>query len=280
MTVCAPRRTAEIRIRPLFLDFHDAFAGIRGADERGHRRQFTEVERLILPGRVDERVADQFGADGGRTDRLNAELAIHLTARRVVDPSHDPFDLKHPLRDERRHDVAVVAVGDRDKPVGTRGAGSLEHVVVDAGADDDVAFKFLPETFEGRGVFVNDDDFVSVGIEKFSKCRTDAAAPDDEVSHERRNSFRGLSALPWSRQAVAQSKGREHGSAKSFEALRGVAQLGRALRSGRRGRTFKSCRPEILPSPSRDACSRTLILRRGACFGWPSKSAETTAITS
>ena len=28
-----------------------------------------------------------------------------------------------------------------------------------------------------------------------------------------------------------------------------MAQLGRALRSGRRGRTFKSCRPEIIPPP-------------------------------
>ena len=48
-------------------------------------------------------------------------------------------------------------------------------------------------------------------------------------------------------QAVAQRRGRGHGAAKSVEAHRGVAQLGRALRSGRRGRTFKSCRPEIFP---------------------------------
>src|SRR5579862_157591 len=35
---------------------------------------------------------------------------------------------------------------------------------------------------------------------------------------------------------------------RNLRVLRGVAQLGRALRSGRRGRTFKSCRPDFPPT--------------------------------
>ncbi len=69
---------------------------------------------------------------------------------------------------------------------------------------------------------------------------------------------------------------------------RGVAQLGRALRSGRRGRRFKSCRPDIhFPA----VVSRRLVEGAGlfsnfnpapgACFASPSKSAVTTVtITS
>ena len=53
------------------------------------------------------------------------------------------LDLEHALRDERGHDVAVVAVGYGDEAVGGRRARALEHVVVDAGSDDDVAFEFL-----------------------------------------------------------------------------------------------------------------------------------------
>ena len=49
---------------------------------------------------------------------------------------------------------------------------------------------------------------------------------------------------------------------------RGVAQLGSALRSGRRGRRFKSCHPDDVMS--RDICphmSRDFLGFWGGCFG-------------
>jgi hypothetical protein len=71
---------------------------------------------------------------------------------------------------------------------------------------------------------------------------------------------------------------------------RGVAQLGRALRSGRRGRTFKSCRPDSnsrVPRAARSGdrlflqvtCFLDLMPLRGAYCAPPSKSAAITTIT-
>ena len=98
------------------------------------------------------------------TDGLDAEFAVHLSARWIVDASDHAFDFEHALGDESGHDVAVVAVGDGDEAVGRRRAGTLEHVEVDTGADHDVAFEFLTETLECGCVFVDDDDFVPVGV--------------------------------------------------------------------------------------------------------------------
>ena len=166
-----------------FFDLVDAFAGIGLADDCGERREFTEIETLALPGRADEHVANELRADGRRADRLHAEFLIHLAARRIVDARDDAFDLEHALGDERRHDVAVVAVGDCDKTIGGRRAGAFEDVVVDTGSDDDVAFEFLPEAFECGGIFIDDDDFVTVGIQEFCERRADASATNDEISH-------------------------------------------------------------------------------------------------
>ena len=149
----------------------------------------------------------------------DAEFAIHLSARRIVDPRDDPLDLKHPLRDQRGHDVAVVAVGDGDEAVGGRRAGAFEHVVIDAGADDDVAFEFLSEAFESGRVLVDDDDFVTVGIEVFRERGADAAAPNDEVSHERPSLSSDSRAFP----VPAGGPGRSPANNREFLSGRGSA---------------------------------------------------------
>ena len=43
--------------------------------------------------------------------------------------------------------------------------------------------KVTAEAFERGGIFVDDDDFVAVGVRSFARVRADAAAPDDEISH-------------------------------------------------------------------------------------------------
>ena len=60
-------------------------------------------------------------------------------------------------------------------------------------------------------------------------------------------------AFPASAPFPRAGAGGRRGLVRTNENLhRGVAQLGRALRSGRRGRRFKSCRPEILRLSSAD----------------------------
>ncbi len=179
------------------LDFADAPSGIARAHDRRDRGELSEIERMLrIPGGFQQYVADELRADGRRTDRLHAELAVHLAARRIVDARDDSFDLEHALRDQGGHDIAVVAVGYGDKAIGRRGAGALEHVVVDPGSDDLVTFELWSKPLECGGVFVDDDDFVPVGVEEFCERRSDAPAPDDQVSHEQRPCFRARSVLP------------------------------------------------------------------------------------
>ena len=63
-----------------------------------------------------------------------------------------------------------------------------------------------------------------------------------------------------------------------------MAQLGRALRSGRRGRRFKSCRPDQLlrecPPVRRELVLPVSVRPPGACCAWPNKSAAITITTT
>ena len=112
-----------------------------------------------------------------------AELPIELAARRIVDRGDDLRDAEHLLGDERGHHVAVVAVGHGDEAVGALGTRALEHVVVDAGADFDLAGEAIAQPFERGRVLVHDDDVVLVGDEQLGEGRPHAPAADDQVSH-------------------------------------------------------------------------------------------------
>ncbi len=102
------------------------------------------------------------------------------------------------------------------KPSARRGAGALEDVVIDAGPDDLVSFELRAEPFESGGIFVDDDHFVSVGVEQFRECGSDASAPDDQVSHDRRQSFRNSQLYPgFGRLPCGDGKGGERGSVKA-----------------------------------------------------------------
>lgn len=66
--------------------------------------------------------------------------------------------------------------------------------------------------------------------------------------------------------------GSEHGprQGRLFKLQRGVAQLGSARRSGRRGRRFKSCHPDhrIIEKGFRSAGALLFILGRSITLGW------------
>ncbi len=132
ITSCVPRRTAGDSDPSRLLDLPHAFASVAMPHDGAERREFAEIEVLCVPWSFDQHVANQLRTDGRRTDRLHAQLPVHLPTRRIVDACDDPLDFEHALRDERSHDIAVVAVGDGDEAVGARGAGALQHVVIDA----------------------------------------------------------------------------------------------------------------------------------------------------
>jgi hypothetical protein len=52
------------------------------------------------------------------------------------------------------------------------GTGALEHVVVDAGADFDLAAEAVAQPLERGGILVHDDDVVFVGDEQLGEGRS------------------------------------------------------------------------------------------------------------
>ena len=145
---------------------------------------FAEIEGMdVSHGALHEDVADHFGADRGRADGLNPEFAVHLPARRIVDAATMRLILNMRWAMSAAMMLRLSPSVTATKPSAVCGARSLEHVVVDAGADHDVAPELRAEAFESGGIFVYDDDFVTVGVQEFRECRADAAAPHDEISH-------------------------------------------------------------------------------------------------
>ena len=161
------------------LDLSDTFAVLRATDRGDERGQVAEVERRQRGiGRIEQQVADDLRAERRGRERLDPEIPVELPTRRIVDAGDDFRNAEHPLRDQRGHDVAVVAVGHGRETVGPLGAGTLEDVVVDTGADLDPAAETGAEPLEGPRIFVDDHDVV-LGDQEFGERRADAPAPDD-----------------------------------------------------------------------------------------------------
>src|ERR1700693_6062277 len=242
-------------------DFHAAFLlEIADAlprelfwDDDGQRRDRTVIERRRrLEGHVHQTVADDFGAHRGGANGFDAQLAIELAARRVVDARDDLLDPEHALRDQCRHHVAVIAVRDGDESVGVGGAGAFEDVVVDAGPNFDATREARPQTFEGGRVFVDDDDVVALGGQEFGGRGAAPAAADDSVFHlGESGGSKEVARFPGGTEQARAGRGlgltRENrrGLSRSF---RGVAQLGRALGSGPRGPQVQILSPRFFRS--------------------------------
>ena len=94
------------------------------------------------------------------------------------------LDLEMLLRDQRRHDIAVVALRHRGKAVGAVGAGSLEDVDIDARAEHEIAGKVAGRAAGTRPNFRQRPRRMAGARKTFGQRRTDAAATDDEITHE------------------------------------------------------------------------------------------------
>jgi len=114
---------------------------------------------------VHQPIAHDFRTDRRRANRFDAEFAIQLPARGVVDACDDFLDAEHALGDERRHDVSVIAVGYGNEAIGFTSAGSQQHVVIDTRSNFHPAVEVSAETLESGWIFVDDDDIVSFGGE-------------------------------------------------------------------------------------------------------------------
>ena len=92
-----------------------------------------------------EEAFDLFRSRRRRTDRLQAELAIEIGSRRVVDPADHLFDAELVLGELGGHDIGRVSVGNGDERLRPIGSGPAEDILVDGGAEDHFAGEILTE---------------------------------------------------------------------------------------------------------------------------------------
>src|SRR5690606_26711200 len=86
-------------------------------------------------------------------------------------------------RDLRCHDVAIVAVGDRDECSRVLDSGRAQDVLVDACADDGVAPKVCREAPERTAVDINNRHLMLVVVEDRGDAGADTAAAHDYHVH-------------------------------------------------------------------------------------------------
>src|SRR6185436_2421096 len=92
-------------------------------------------------------VIENDGGDGrGGADGVQPQPAVRILADGIVEAADDLWHVENEPRHLGRHDVAVVAVRDRDEGVGILDACAAQDIFIDPGADDRFATKCGGET--------------------------------------------------------------------------------------------------------------------------------------
>ena len=119
--------------------------------------------------------------DGG--DGRDPEPLVDHRAARVVDTGDDALHAERLAGDAGRHDVGVVAAGDRGDGVGFLDARLDEDVAVEAETDDRRAAEALGEPPERLGPLVDDRDRMAVLLQQARELAAHAPAPHDDDVH-------------------------------------------------------------------------------------------------
>ena len=121
-------------------------------------------------------------------DDGDAHRGVRLGPDRVVDLGHDHRHRERLGRQLRGEDVAVVALGEREEPVGALDADAPQHVLVGAVGADRVAREVLGQPVEGIGLEVDDGDLVTRVREAAGQAGADPATAHDDGAHSGRPS--------------------------------------------------------------------------------------------
>jgi hypothetical protein len=153
-----------------------------------------------------------------------------------------------------RHDSAKIDGGGSNPPGGTsagRGSSVLDQMSNRGLARDRPRFEFCPHVFTGRWCLVTDS---KPRVRRETHIPSSASCPFyvEVWRPDRTPNPIGLGSIPRRRASSALRRGPPcgviaAGSDPAFRhgtILRGVAQIGRALGSGPRGRWFKSTHPD------------------------------------
>ena len=123
-------------------------------------------------------------ADDSGTDDAKAQALVDLKTDRVVDPTDHLRHVEDVLGHLRGHDVAVVTVRKGAEGVRTFDARPLQHVLVNAVAEQGIAAERIAETGERGGRLIDDRDLVVLFGELQGKAGAHPSAAEYHNLHE------------------------------------------------------------------------------------------------
>ena len=157
-----PRETPAIRIVPVDVE---RVAGLptRCAGTGTRTRRSSPPPRLSRTSLsvVQEHQLDLLDPPRRGRHRRDVEPSVDLRAARIEDPRDDLGHVVVLQRHSRRHDVGVVAAGDRDERVGLADAGLFEHVAIEAQSHDPTGMVAWRIVVERLRALVDDGDIVA-----------------------------------------------------------------------------------------------------------------------
>src|SRR6202022_4154847 len=127
---------------------------------------------------------DLAGPRQRRADGIEAQLAIDGFPHRIIDAGDDPRDLKDLERDLGRHDVAIVAIGQRGEAVRRLDPRLAQYVLVDPIAEDHLTREIGAEPVKGLPIAVDHGDLMPCLGERQRGHRANPSATDDYQLHE------------------------------------------------------------------------------------------------
>src|SRR5438105_5574281 len=129
-------------------------------------------------------LVDGVGADDRRADDAESERLVDLITDGVVDAADDLRHVEDVLRHLCRHDVAIVAVGQGAEGIGLLDPGALEHVLVDAVAQQGIARKVVTQPRKCGSALIDDRHLVALVDQLEGQPGADPAAAHDDDLHE------------------------------------------------------------------------------------------------
>lgn len=118
-----------------------------------------------------------------RANRRQPESTIGVLPHRIIDADDHLRDVEDLPGNLRRHDIAVIPIGDGNERMGLLDPGRSQDVLINPGADDGIAPKFGSKAPERVGDGIDHRDLVTVVIEDRCNPGADPSTPHDDNVH-------------------------------------------------------------------------------------------------
>ena len=149
----------------------------------GGDHHLAVVDRVLHRDLIrDHLTEDLVGGPPHGRDRMDPETLVDLRPAWVVYAGDDLRDPVVLASDPCGHDIGVITAGNRCKGLRFSDAGPLQHVAVEAEADDHLPAELALEPFEGLPRFIDHDDGMAEFLQIACELRPNTpTAGDDDV---------------------------------------------------------------------------------------------------